>query len=75
MRVQRKFVEEVLGDEEGVVAEVNQEGTKEEELQVKRCFSYLHEHLYWTLTPTRGALQERIKGTDKAFPIHTLFHR
>ena len=44
-------MEEVPGDEEGVVAEVNQEGAKEEELQVKRCFSYLHEHLNWTLTP------------------------
>ena len=56
MRVQRKFVEEVAGDEEGVVAEVNQEGAKEEELQVKRCFSYLHKHLNSTLTPVRGAL-------------------
>ena len=28
-------MEEVPGDEEGVVAEVNQEGAKEEELQVK----------------------------------------
>ena len=35
VRVQRKFVEEVPGDEEGAVAEVNQEGAKEEELQVK----------------------------------------
>ena len=49
-------MEEVPGDEEGVVAEVNQEGAKEEELQVKRCFSYLHERLNWTLTPIRGAL-------------------
>ena len=46
-------MEEVPGDEEGVVS---QEGAKEEELQVKRCFSYLHEHLNWTLTPIRGAL-------------------
>ena len=42
MRVQRKFVEEVSGNEEGVVGEVNQEGTKEEQLQVNNmCFSYL----------------------------------
>ena len=41
MRVQRKFVEEVSGNEEGVVEEVNQEGTKEEQLQVNMCFSYL----------------------------------
>lgn len=41
MRVQRKFVEEVSGNEEGVVEEVNQEETKEEELQVNMCFSYL----------------------------------
>ena len=34
MTVQRKFVEEVSGNEEGVVEEVNPEGTKEEELQV-----------------------------------------
>ena len=34
MRVQRKFVEEVSGNEEGLVEEVNQEGTKEEELLV-----------------------------------------
>ena len=33
-------MEEVSGDEEGVEAEVNQEGAKEEELQVKLCFSY-----------------------------------
>ena len=41
MRVQREFVEEVSGDEEGVVEEVNQEGTKQKELQVNMCFSYL----------------------------------
>ena len=41
MRVQREFVEEVSGNEECMVEEVNQEGTKEEELQVNMCFSYL----------------------------------
>ena len=42
MRVQRKFVEEVSGDEEGVVKELNQEGAKEKELQVNMCFSCLY---------------------------------
>lgn len=41
MRVQWKFAEEVSGNEEGVVEEVNREGTKEEELQVNMCLSYL----------------------------------
>ena len=41
MRVQRKFVEEVSGDEEGVEAEVDQEEAKEEELQVKNVFFLL----------------------------------
>ena len=56
MRVQKKFVEEVSGDEEGVVAEVNQEGAKEEEPQVSMCFCYLHEHLNWTLNLISSAL-------------------
>ena len=41
MRVQRKFVEEVSGDEEGVEAEVDQEEAKKEELQVKNVFFLL----------------------------------
>ena len=41
MRVQRKFVEEMSGNEEGVVEEVKQEGTKEEELQVNNYVFFL----------------------------------
>ena len=51
MRVQRKFVEEVFGDEEGVVEEVNQEGAKKKELQVNMCFSFLYA-VRWRKIPT-----------------------
>ena len=51
MRVQRKFVEEVSGDEEGVVEEVNKEGAKKKELQVNMCFSCLYA-VRWRKIPT-----------------------
>ena len=49
-------MEEVSGDEEGVVEEVNKEGTKKKELQVNMCFSCLYAIL-WRKIPT-GLSQE-----------------
>lgn len=55
MRVQRKFVEEVSGDEEGVVEEVNKEGAKKKELQVNICFSCLYA-VRWRKIPTKALI-------------------